>query len=111
MSEPINVGSAEDIPQGEARLVSANENGTDDDITVFHADDDNFYALNDECTHETASLADGWIEGTEVECPLHAATFCLKTGAALTLPATVDARTHRVEVVDGQVLLYPNDPA
>jgi 3-phenylpropionate/trans-cinnamate dioxygenase ferredoxin component len=104
----INIGSIDDIDEGEAKVIPADENGTGEDIAVFHAEDGNFYALDDNCTHETASLADGWIEGTEVECPVHSAKFCLKTGAALCMPATIAARTHKVEVKDGDVLLYPD---
>ncbi|QNE14368.1 bifunctional 3-phenylpropionate/cinnamic acid dioxygenase ferredoxin subunit [Pseudarthrobacter sp. NBSH8] len=108
MSESINIGTVEDIDEGEATVISAEENGTGEDIAVFHAEDGNFYALNDNCTHETASLADGWIEGTEVECPVHSAKFCLKSGTALCMPATIAARTHKVAVQDGHVMLYPN---
>lgn len=107
MSEAINIGTIDDIDEGEARVVTAEENGTDVDIAVFHAEDGNFYALDDTCTHETASLADGWIEGTEVECPVHSAKFCLKSGTALCMPATIAARTHKVEVSGNDVLLYP----
>lgn len=108
MSESINIGTVEDIDEGEAKVIPGDENGTGEDIAVFHAEDGNFYALNDNCTHETASLADGWIEGTEVECPVHSAKFCLKSGTALCMPATLAARTHKVEVKDGNVLLHPN---
>ncbi|GAB3660266.1 non-heme iron oxygenase ferredoxin subunit [Zhihengliuella somnathii] len=108
MSQPIIVGKVEDIEEGEAEVVDAEDAGTEDDIAVFHGEDGNFYALDDTCTHETAPLSDGWIEGTEVECPVHSARFCLKTGEALCMPATTAARTHRVEVVDGEVILYPN---
>lgn len=107
MSEAINIGTINDIDEGEARVIPAEENGTDADIAVFHAEDGNFYALDDTCTHETASLADGWIEGTEVECPVHSAKFCLKSGTALCMPATIAARTHKVEVSGQDVLLYP----
>ena len=107
MSEAINIGTINDIDEGEARVIPAEENGTDADIAVFHAEDGNFYALDDTCTHETASLADGWIEGTEVECPVHSAKFCLKSGIALCMPATIAARTHKVEVSGQDVLLYP----
>lgn len=110
MSDYITVGTVDDIEEGEALVVSAAENDIDEDIAVFHAEDGNFYALNDTCTHETAPLGDGWVEGTEVECPVHSAKFCLKTGAALCMPATLAARTHRVEVVDDEVHLYPNVP-
>lgn len=111
MSEGISAGSVADIDEGEAKVIRSAENGTDGDITIFHAEDGNYYALDDTCTHETASLGDGWIEGTEVECPVHAARFCLKTGEALCMPATIAARTHKVEVVNGEIRLYPNIPA
>ncbi|GAA3705391.1 non-heme iron oxygenase ferredoxin subunit [Zhihengliuella alba] len=108
MSDAINLGPAAEIEEGEARVVPSEEIGTDDDVTIFHAEDGSFYALDDTCTHETASLADGWIEGTEIECPLHSARFCLKTGEATCMPATVGVRPHKVEVVDGDLVLYPN---
>lgn len=108
MSEAINIGSIDDIDEGEAKLIPAEQNGTGADIAVFHAEDGNFYALDDTCTHETASLSDGWIEGTEVECPVHSAKFCLKSGTALCMPATIAARTHKIEVTDGEVMLYPS---
>lgn len=110
MSETIKI-HVSDIPEAEAYLVPGDENSTGEDISVFHAEDGSFYALNDECTHEVASLAEGWIEGTEVECPMHAARFCLKSGKALCLPATVDAKTHKVEVEGDTVVLYPGVPA
>jgi len=36
-----------------------------------------------------------------VECPIHSSTFDLKTGRVQCMPATVDARTYTVNVVDG----------
>lgn len=110
MSDTVKI-PVDDIEEGEAIVVPGDENSTGVDIAVFHAEDGSFYALNDECTHETASLADGWIEGTEVECPVHAAKFCLKNGTALCMPATVDAKTHKVEVEGDTVVLYPGVPA
>ncbi|MGO1318770.1 MAG: bifunctional 3-phenylpropionate/cinnamic acid dioxygenase ferredoxin subunit [Galactobacter sp.] len=105
----IDVAGVEEIPEGEALAVEAVVDGVARDIAIFHTEDGEFYALDDECTHETASLADGWIEDDRVECPLHAAEFCLRTGKAMCMPATVDARTHVVEVVDGRVLLHPGE--
>jgi len=110
-AEEINVGSVDDIDEEDAKVIVAEENGTGRDIAVFHAADGNFYALDDECTHETASLADGWVEGTEVECPVHTARFCLKAGTALCMPATENARTHKVRVRDGQIFLSPGTPS
>jgi 3-phenylpropionate/trans-cinnamate dioxygenase ferredoxin subunit len=110
MSEGIRVCGVADVPEGEAVRVEKEVAGTPDAIAVFN-DDGCFFALDDTCTHEEASLADGWIEGGQVECPLHSGRFCLKTGAVLSMPATKDTRTHRVEVRDGEVWLYPGRPA
>lgn len=97
----FRVGPVDLIPEGESLLVEAKGSGASEDIAIFHAEDGNFYALQDECTHEVASLSDGWIEDCTVECPLHSSSFDLKTGKVLCMPATVDARTYKVNVVDG----------
>ncbi|MDQ4490072.1 non-heme iron oxygenase ferredoxin subunit [Sinomonas sp. ASV486] len=111
MSEGIVVGSTGEIEEGTAKVVEPEESGFAEAIAVFHAETGCFFALNDTCTHEEASLAEGWIEGEEVECPLHSSSFSLRTGKVTCLPATVDARTHRVEVRDGQIFLYPGADA
>lgn len=108
MAEGIKVGSVDDIEEGEATIVDEALTGTGDAIAVFN-DEGSFYALDDTCSHEKASLADGYIEDGEVECPLHAARFGLKSGEALCMPATKDVRAHRVEVVDGEVWVYPGE--
>lgn len=111
MSHGIRVTSAGEIGEGDAIRVDVAITGGPDAIAVFRSDDGNFYAIDDTCTHDDASLADGWVEGTEVECPIHAARFCLLTGKALCLPATRGTTTHRVEVRDGEVWLYPDETA
>ena len=97
----FRVGPVDLVPEGESLLVEAKDSGASEDIAIFHAEDGNFYALQDECTHEVASLSDGWIEDCTVECPLLSSSFDLKTGKVLCMPATVDARTYKVNVVDG----------
>ncbi len=73
-------------------------------IAVFNVDG-SFYAIDDTCTHETFSLAEGYLEGTQVECPLHFARFDLETGDALCAPATVGVRTYPVKTEDDEVLV------
>lgn len=72
-------------------------------IAVFHTEEGELYAIDDTCTHQDASLADGWVEGCEVECPLHASRFDLRTGAVDAPPAKHAVRAHRVEVSDGMI--------
>ncbi len=111
MSEPMKVAHIDDIEQEEAIVVESDVTGYDAPIAVFRTEDDEFYALDDVCTHGNASLADGWVEGTEVECPLHSGKFCLKSGKVLCMPAVEDTKTHKVEVRNDEVWLYPGTPA
>jgi 3-phenylpropionate/trans-cinnamate dioxygenase ferredoxin component len=74
-------------------------------VAVFHTDDGEVFAVDDTCTHQDASLADGWLEGCEVECPLHASRFDLRTGRVDAPPAKRPVRTHQVTLVDGDVYL------
>ena len=75
-------------------------------IAIFHTEEGEFYAVDDTCTHQDASLADGWLEGCEVECPLHASCFDLRTGKVSGPPAKTPVRTHRVVVQDGMIYVH-----
>jgi 3-phenylpropionate/trans-cinnamate dioxygenase ferredoxin subunit len=79
---------------------------------VFHTDDGEVLAIDDTCTHQDASLADGWLDGCEVECPLHGSRFDLRTGKVDAPPAKVGVRTHQVTLRDGDVYieLSTDDP-
>ncbi|MCT2590816.1 bifunctional 3-phenylpropionate/cinnamic acid dioxygenase ferredoxin subunit [Streptomyces sp. N2-109] len=93
----------EDLPPGESVRIDAAD-GTQA-VAVFNADGE-LYAIDDTCTHQDASLADGWLEGCTVECPLHAACFDLRTGMPNGPPAKRPVRTHRVTVEDGFVRVH-----
>ena len=77
-------------------------------VSVFNVDGE-LYAIDDTCTHQDASLADGYLEDCSVECPLHASTFDLRTGKPSGPPAKTPVRTHGVEVRDGVVWVLPSD--
>jgi len=83
----------------------------DPPVAVFHTDDGDVYAIDDTCTHQDASLADGWLEGCEVECPLHASRFDLRTGAVDAPPAKKPVRTHEVTVDGGEVYITLSEDA
>jgi 3-phenylpropionate/trans-cinnamate dioxygenase ferredoxin subunit len=67
-------------------------------VCLAHAEDGNFYALNDVCTHEEFSLSDGELWGMDVECPQHGSRFNLVTGKVTGLPAVIPATTYPVSV-------------
>ncbi|MEV0243289.1 bifunctional 3-phenylpropionate/cinnamic acid dioxygenase ferredoxin subunit [Streptomyces sp. NPDC050674] len=98
----IPVCRLEDLPKGESFRVE-----TTPPVAVFRTDDGELYAIDDTCTHQDASLSEGWLEGCLVECPLHAASFDLRTGNPTCLPARRPVRTHRVTVDDGFINVHP----
>ncbi|HVC71130.1 MAG TPA: Rieske 2Fe-2S domain-containing protein [Acidimicrobiales bacterium] len=62
-----------------------------------------FVALDDTCSHESASLTEeGEVdaEAREIECCRHGARFSLDDGTAMSLPATEPLQTYRI-VTDG----------
>lgn len=73
-------------------------------VAVYYVDG-TYYATENQCTHEVASLSEGYIDGTTVECPLHQGVFCLKTGKALAAPAEKPVRTFPVKVENGSVYI------
>jgi 3-phenylpropionate/trans-cinnamate dioxygenase ferredoxin subunit len=80
-------------------------------VAIFRADDGRLYAIDDTCTHQDASLSEGWVEGCAVECPLHGSCFDLRTGHVDGPPASRPVRTHRVVVDDGMIYVELSGPA
>ncbi len=63
------------------------------------------FAISDLCSHADVSLAEGDIEGGEVECWLHGSRFNLRTGQPSGLPATKPVATYPVTVEGDDVLV------
>jgi naphthalene 1,2-dioxygenase ferredoxin component len=61
------------------------------------------YATDNVCTHAFAMLTDGWLDGNEIECPLHAGRFDVTTGKGLGPPIPCDIRTYPVRIVGDDV--------
>lgn len=63
------------------------------------------HATDNICTHGQARLCDGFLEGHEIECPLHQGKFDVRTGRAVCAPVTEDIRTYPVKAIEGRVLV------
>ena len=63
------------------------------------------YALDNLCTHGQARLCDGFVEGHEIECPLHQGRFDLRSGAPTCAPVTESVNTYPVRIEGGRVFL------
>jgi len=102
MSEPsfIRICSVHDIPEGSAKAFHVNGSA----VAVYRSEG-KFYASEDICSHEQEHLSEGWLEGEVIECPRHGAQFSLKTGEALSLPATEPIRIFEVKVEGEDVLM------
>jgi nitrite reductase/ring-hydroxylating ferredoxin subunit len=66
-----------------------------------------FYVTQDQCTHGPGSLADGFVMGTEIECPFHQGRFDIRTGQPTAAPCIEALRTWTVHIIDGQILIDP----
>jgi len=97
------VGSAEEVAKGTAIPVEVD--GVD--IAVVHADDENFYAVRDECSHASVALSEGEVDGCTLECWLHGSRFDLRTGEPTGLPATEPVAIFPVEIRDGDIYVSP----
>lgn len=67
--------------------------------------DGEFFAVQDTCTHGEWALSDGYLEGDVVECSLHFAKFCVRTGKVKAIPACKALRVFPVKVEDDSVLV------
>jgi len=109
MTDGITVARVGEIGDDEAIVVPRAVTGTVDDIGVFFSGGE-YFAIDNTCSHEDASLAEGWIEDGNVECPLHASVFCLRDGSVDTPPAPRGVCAHRIEIVGDALVLTP-DPS
>ena len=63
------------------------------------------FAIEDNCSHQDAALSEGEQIGYKIECWLHSAEFDLRTGAALTPPATQAIKTYSVSIDGNNVVV------
>ncbi len=72
---------------------------------ALHHTQGEYFVSDNICTHQYALLSDGYIEDGCVECPLHQAQFDLRSGKALSAPATVDIKVYPVKVEGSDILV------
>ena len=65
-----------------------------------------FYATDDRCTHEDASLSTGFLNGEWVKCPLHGSRFNVCTGQVLDEPAEENLKTYALRVDDNGIWIH-----
>lgn len=107
MTQGVVVAHVGEIEDGSGIAIAKETLGTLDDVAVFN-DGEQYFALDNTCTHEKTGLASGWVENGCVECPLHSATFRLADGAVLSPPAPRGVAAHTVRVEGSAIVVVPN---
>lgn len=96
--EFITVATTDELGNGERIIVDIGG----DPIAVFNIAG-KYFAIMDICSHDDGPVAEGPLDGYEIECPRHGAKFDVRTGEVLTLPAVVDIPAYPVRVEGDEI--------
>ena len=102
MSDFQKVATIDEISPGGRKSVVADDRA----VLVFRIGDD-FYAVEDVCSHDGQPLTNGPLHGTAIECPRHGAKFDIRTGKPLCMPAVEPIAVFEVKVEGNNILVRP----
>lgn len=68
-----------------------------------------FFAIDDTCTHAQCSLGEGFLIDYEVECPCHGSRFDVTNGSVRILPATIPIKTYELKIEGDDILVEINE--
>ncbi len=79
-------------------------------VVLMHAVG-HYYALDDICTHDGGPLSEGPLDpqAATIACPRHGAKFDIRTGAAVSMPATKPTASHEVKIEGDQIFVRLSD--
>ncbi len=102
MSNPnwVDALSADELPSDD--VIGVVVDGRD---IALYAVGDAVYATDNICTHGQARLCDGFLDGHEIECPLHQGKFDVRNGTPMCDPVTEPLRSYPVKVEGQRVFL------
>jgi len=100
MTNWIDAAAAEDLPEDD--VVGVQVAGRD---IAFYKVGADVYATDNTCTHGQARLCDGFLEGHEIECPLHQGKFDVRNGRPTCEPATEPLRSYPVKIEGARVFI------
>ena len=96
----VKVAVVDDVVPGQVKAVAAQGKR----LALCHAGDA-FYAVDDLCTHDNGPLAEGALDGLQIECPRHGARFDVHTGQVKCFPAVIPITSYPVKVEGSDVLV------
>ena len=92
----LSPGKMKAVEVGDDQVLLANVGGT-------------IYACDNLCTHALAPLADGDLDGEQVECPLHGSVFNVTTGEVIDPPAMESLKVFQVRIEGQDILVRPSN--
>ena len=98
MSDFVRIAKVSDLGDPGKMLVEVDER-----LVALFRVGGQFYAIDDVCTHDGGPLAEGRLEDNTIACPRHGAKFDIRTGQALTMPATQPTASHEVKIDGDEV--------
>lgn len=93
MTDWLRACGPDELADGEFAIVEF-----DDTLAAVYRVGDEYFAIEDVCTHDGGELAGGQLCGYQLECPRHASRFDLRTGKVLGPPALTDTRVFPVQL-------------
>lgn len=96
----IDATAVDDVPDDDVIGIVVG----DRDVALYKAGGE-IFATDNICTHAYARLCEGFLEGYEIECPLHQGRFDIRTGAPTCAPVTEAIRTYPIRIEAGRVFL------
>ncbi|MCP3733135.1 bifunctional 3-phenylpropionate/cinnamic acid dioxygenase ferredoxin subunit [Sphingomonas sp. MG17] len=89
----IKVCQTSDVPEGASLRIEHPAEA----LAVHHLEGE-FYVTQDRCTHDDWSLSEGYLQDGMIECTLHWAKFCVKTGQVKAPPACQALKVYPVRI-------------
>jgi len=100
MNNWIDAAGADELPADD--VVGLEVAGRD---LAFYKVGEAVYATDNVCTHGHARLCDGFLDGHEIECPLHQGKFDVRDGRPSCAPVTEALRSYPVRIEGGRVFI------
>ena len=96
--EFYEVADIADLQNGERLFVEI-----DDYFVVILNIANNYFAIEDLCSHDNGPLGDGEVDEYKISCPRHGARFDVRSGKALSFPAVEDISAFPLRIQDGKI--------
>ena len=100
MADFVKVAVTSDIPIGQLRAFQAGHTRI-----VIGNSGDGYFALADECSHDSAPISDGNLVGNNIVCPRHGAKFDIHTGAVTGPPAVIGIDKYELRIEGEDILV------